>query len=128
MMPPQGRDVDGVARLELGGARRGQGLAKARKALEVRILERHHARRLAGHRMVERADIEVGDLVGREQGEAAAAGDDAGDIVRQVEMGADLRAVADPDARTGQLGREAARMRLAASKPGSTSAVGTEPI
>jgi hypothetical protein len=42
-------------------------------------------------------------------------------------MGADLGAVADPDARDGQLGRKQAQP-IVAVEAGRTSDVGTEPI
>ena len=47
--------------------------------------------------IVERADVEVGELVGREQGEAAAADRAAGEIVGKIVVRGDPRAGADPD-------------------------------
>src|SRR3546814_9882426 len=47
---------------------------------------------------VERADVQVGELVGREQRHPAAAGRDAGEVVGQVLVRGDPRAVADPHA------------------------------
>ena len=53
----------------------------AREALEVRPAEVHQADRRAGGREAERADIKVGDLLGREEREAAASRHHAGDVV-----------------------------------------------
>src|SRR3546814_4877956 len=64
----------------------------------------------AGRRQLERAGIEVGELIGREQGEAAAAGDATGDILHQVVMRRDADAVADPDAWRGA-GQQAEAVR-----------------
>jgi hypothetical protein len=53
---------------------------------------------LAGRREVDRADVQVLQLLRREQGEAAAAGRHHGDVVRHVVVRGDAGAVADPDA------------------------------
>jgi hypothetical protein len=75
-----------------------QRLAEAREALVVGRREVDQADGLAGRVEVERADVQVGQLVGREQGEAAPAGGHHGQVVRQVVVGGDAGLVADPDA------------------------------
>ena len=71
---------------------------EAREAFEVGLQEVDQADGLAGRREVERADVQVLDLLRREQGEAAPARHHAGQVVRQVVVGRDAGAVADPDA------------------------------
>src|SRR5438270_9417270 len=95
-MPPQGRDEDRIARLQLGNEGVAEGLGKARVSVQIGSGEIDHARRLPGHREVERADIEVGDLVRWKDGETTTAGNDAGEIVGFVEVRRDPAAIADP--------------------------------
>ncbi len=75
-----------------------QCLREAREAVEVGLGEIDQAHGLACGRDVQRADVEVGHLPGREQREAAAAGHHAGEVVGQVEVRGDAVAVAEPDA------------------------------
>ena len=112
---------------ELGHARRGERLPETRIFVEVGIAQRHHARRLAGHGEVERSDIEIADLVRREQSEAPPPGDNAGDIVGFVEMGADDAGIADPDPRNGNVLGQAAANGFSAAKTGQDLGSGTEP-
>src|SRR3546814_20149480 len=63
--------------------------------------DRDHAHRLPRRGLVERAEIEVGDLFGRKQYEAADARHDDRDIVRLVEMSGDMRGIARPQPRDG---------------------------
>ena len=95
-MPPERGNVDRVAGLDLGGPRRRQRLAEAREALEIGGVQFDHARRLPRHGAVERPDIEIVDLIGRKQREAPLPRGHASDIVRDVEMGGDDRAIAQP--------------------------------
>src|SRR5688572_6167356 len=57
VVPPQWRDVDRVARPQLGNLRCGKRLAEAREAFEVGLAERHQADGRAGRREVERSYI-----------------------------------------------------------------------
>ena len=98
-MPPAERNVQRVTRLELRLLRMAQRLGETRKAGEVGIRELHQAHGGAGRREVERRNVEILDLVGRKQREAAAPGRYAGDVVGEVEVGIDLDRIADPDAR-----------------------------
>ena len=81
--------------IDLGVAQR---FCEARKARRIRRREVDQADGLAGRGEVDRADVQVGQLGLREQREAAVAGGDHGQVVRQVVMGGDAGAVADPDA------------------------------
>ena len=89
---------DGIAGAKLGNAGGLQRLGEARKALEVRAREVHQTDRLSGGREIERPHVQVGDLLGRKQREAAMARDDTGEVVRQIVMRGDACAIADPDA------------------------------
>src|SRR4051794_31151449 len=77
----------------------GERLAEAWEPLEIGVRQLDHACRLASDRAVDRPWIKIADLIGREEREAAAAADYAGDIVRLVEVRCDDAGVADPDAR-----------------------------
>src|SRR6185312_12234593 len=70
-----------------------------RVTLEIRIREVDQTDCLAGGREVERADIQIDELLGREQREPAMADYDARNVVGQIVMRSDARAIADPDAR-----------------------------
>src|SRR3546814_2658257 len=87
MVPPERGDIDGVAGFEIGDQCLCLGPRVARVTLAIGRERVDHAHRLAGKRLVERADIEVGGRAGRKQGKATAAERYDGEIVRQVEMG-----------------------------------------
>ena len=97
-MPPHAGNEDRIARAELGDLRVLQRFGELRESREIRLREIDQADRLAGRREVEWTDVEVLQLFGREQREAATPRDDAGDVVRQIVMGGDARAIAEPDA------------------------------
>mmetsp|Transcript_10001 Transcript_10001/g.40585 ORF Transcript_10001/g.40585 Transcript_10001/m.40585 type:complete len:550 (-) Transcript_10001:734-2383(-) len=107
MVEPHAGDVDRIARRQLGRFARGQRVAEAREALEVRLVEVHQADRLAGGGRVQRAEVEVGQLLGREDGEAPPAGGDDGEVVRQVVVRGNAGAVAEPQADEGVARAEA---------------------
>ena len=83
---------------ELGDLRVPQRCGELREFREIRLREIDQADRLACGREVERTDVKVLQLFGREQREAAAPRDDARDVIRQIVMGGDARAIAQPDA------------------------------
>ncbi len=96
-MPPKRRDVDRVSRLQHRRGRGVQRLPELRVRRQVGGVGRDHAHRLARDGELQGTDVEIGDLLGGKQREAAAAGHDAGDVVRLVEMRRDLHRVAEPD-------------------------------
>ena len=98
MVPPHAGNEDGIARLQFSTKRMAHRFGKAREPAQVRLVQVHQADWLACWREVERPNVQVLQLVWREQGEAAAAGGGAGQVVRQVVMGGDAGLVADPDA------------------------------
>jgi hypothetical protein len=98
VVPPHRRDEDGVAGFQLGHLGVPQRLAEAREAVVVGRREVDQADGLAGRVEVERADVQVRQLLRREQREAAAAGRHHRQVVRQVVVGGDAGLVADPDA------------------------------
>ena len=111
-MPPEIRDVDGVAGLELSDIGVVHRLAETREAIELGLVERDHADRHVGGRHVHRARVEIGGLLGREEGEPPPPRDHAGEIVGDVEMRRDRRPIPDPHARRRPFRHEAVRVRL----------------
>ena len=97
MVPPHARHIHRVTRFELRHLRVFQCIPETRKSLEVGILEINHADDLVGWRKVEWPGIQVRDLSGWKQDETAPARCTAGEIVRQVVMCSDPRAVTHPD-------------------------------
>ena len=95
-VPPQARHVERVARPKLGGFRGLQRLAETRVPLEVRIFQVDQAGRLPREREVQRTDVEVLELIGREERELASPGDDTGEVLRQVPVRRRPRAIAEP--------------------------------
>jgi len=89
-------NVDRVARREHGGLRDLHRIGEARVKVEVGIVGIDHAHRSSGGRQFEWSGIEVGQLIRREEGEAAPARDDDADILLQVVMRGDPDAIADP--------------------------------
>jgi hypothetical protein len=81
----------------LGHSARAPALRQSAGSVEIGLVEVDQADRLAGRREVQRADVQVRQLLGREQREAAPARRHAGEVVRRVVVGGDARAVADPD-------------------------------
>ena len=118
LVPPHAGDVERVARLELGDQRVLERRREAREALEVGLLQVDQADRLAGRREVDRTDIQVGQLLRREQREAAMAGRHAGDVVGQVVVRRDAAAIAQPDA-----GQRLRRRRAAGRQRGQVQVV-----
>src|SRR5690606_3245297 len=99
VVPPHAGYENRVPRRELRRAGSFHRVGELREALEVRPGDVHEADRLPGGRSIQRADVEVADLLRRKQREAAGAGDDARDVVREIEVRRDPRAVAEPEAR-----------------------------
>src|SRR5439155_8241306 len=90
LMPPQLRQIERIAGFELDDERP---IASPFEAWKARVAGRAADRepdRLAGHRIVDRTDIEIADRVGRKQSESAPAGDNTGDVLERVEMAGDL--------------------------------------
>src|SRR5687768_8950155 len=98
VMPPHAGNEDRIARAELGDLRVRQRCRELREFCEIRLREIDQADRLACGREIEWTDVEVLQLFGREQREAAAPRNDACDVIRQIVMGGDARAIAQPDA------------------------------
>ncbi len=119
MVPPHARDVDGVPGFEFAGARVFQRVRETRVGVEIGVVEIDEADRLPGRREIDRADVEVRELVGRKQREAAVAGADAGDVLGDVVVRGNARAVADPDSH----GRLDAVQFQAVGRPDSRQAV-----
>src|SRR5688572_32014615 len=97
-MPPHAGNEERIARPELGDLRMLQRLGELREFAEIRPREIDQADRLACRREVEWTDVKVRQLFGREQREAATPRDDARDVIRQIVMSGDARAIAQPDA------------------------------
>ena len=97
-MPPHGRVVERVARFQFGDLRGSECLAQSREAPEVRRVDVRHGHDLTAWRRLERTWIEILDLLGRKQREAAPTDQATGDVVRQVVVGERRGAVADPRA------------------------------
>lgn len=95
-MPPHRRNVERVARTELHLARRLQRLGEPGISLEIGRIDVDETDRLAGEREIQRPDVEVLQLPGREQGPPPPARDDAGEILRLVPMRRRMRPIADP--------------------------------
>ena len=76
-----------------------QSVAKPGIAREIGIAQRHQAHRRPGGREVERADVQIRDLLRRKQRETAAAGHHAADVVPLIDMRGSGDAVAQPDPR-----------------------------
>ena len=97
-MPPAIGDVDRITRFERCGLRIFPSFCKTRIDLQVRIYWVNEAGWRSRRREFERPQIQVGNLLGGKQYEAAAARYIAGDIFAQVIMRCRTDAVAEPDA------------------------------
>src|SRR5438270_6003108 len=71
-------------------------VAKTRKSLEVRMCKLDHACRLTGDGGVDRPRVKIRDLVGREEREAAASANYAGNIVGLIEMRRNDAGISNP--------------------------------
>jgi len=91
------RQEQRVAGFQFGDLRVLQGSRETREFFIIGIGKINHTDRLTGWRDIERTDIQIAQLIGREYGEAAASGGDAGQIVGQVKVGRNAGTVADPD-------------------------------
>src|SRR5438270_13795480 len=80
-------------------------VAKTRESLEIRMREFDQARRLTGDGGVDRPRVKIRDLVGREEREAAASANYAGNIVGLVEMRRNDACVSKPYPRPRRLVR-----------------------
>ena len=99
VVPPQCRNEKRIAGSKLSDAGRGERILEPGKFSRFGSASVHHAHCGAGRGEVERTHIEVGDLFRRKQGEPAPSSDDAGEVLRLVEVGRHRDAVADPDPR-----------------------------
>ena len=99
VVPPDRRNEDRVPGLELGDFGLRQRCGKARVAFQIGRIRIDHARRRTGHGVIERTDIQVGELIGREQREPSSSGYDAGDVDRGIVVRGDPRRIADPQPR-----------------------------
>ena len=97
IVPPHGGINQQVAGLEFCNMRRSQRLAETRITVQVRTAQIDHAHDLAARRRLQRAGVEIVDLVRREECESPAADHVAGDVVGEIEVRARDRAIADPD-------------------------------
>src|SRR6185312_17303042 len=101
LVPPELRQIKRISRLELHPQRLLANLLEERKVPFRWILGRGgETHRSARHGVVDRADVELADQLWREQRESPAAGDHTGEIVEGVVMAGNVRARAEPDART----------------------------
>ncbi|KIU01562.1 hypothetical protein QU38_00990, partial [Staphylococcus aureus] len=96
MVPPERGIEEQVAGLQFRHLRGGHGFAEAGMAREIRLGEGDHRNHLAAGRRPQRAGTEIGDLVGRDQGDAPAPGRAAGQGARDVVTRTRRGAVADP--------------------------------
>ena len=96
LVPPHRGIEECVARFQFGDLRGSQCLAQSREALEVRRADVCHGHDLTARRRLEGTWIEILDLLGRKQREAASTDQATGDVVRHVVMGERRGAVADP--------------------------------
>ncbi len=112
VMPPQARDVDRVARLQLGHPSVLHRVNEPRMRIKVRYVEIHQADRLARQGIVQRTDVQVGHLIRRKQGEATASSHDAGDVLGQVPVRGRDRPVAEPQGHQTLPGRIQQRHRV----------------
>ena len=116
MVEPVVGEVERVAGLEHGALRGLKRRLQFREALEVRVLQARQRDGGAGGRELERAEVEVGHLLGREDDEAPAAGDDAGEVMRRSVMVGTR--VALPIHRRGHTAALTRGMGLSAANPG----------
>src|ERR1700733_3568581 len=86
VVPPQGRDIDGIAGRKFCKFGGGGRLGEAWKAIEVRIANVDQADWLASRGLVQRTDVEILDLIGRKHRESTPSTDHAGQVFCVVEM------------------------------------------
>ncbi len=84
VVPPQIRDEDRIARLQLRGLGHLERLRKARRTLKVGRADPHQAPRLTARAELERPDVHAGQLIRRKDRTALPSGDHAVDAVRVV--------------------------------------------
>src|SRR5512138_3139706 len=101
VVPPHARHKDRVARLQLGALPRSERLTKAWVPVEVGIGEIHDADRLPAGCRVERARIQVEDLLGRKERETAPTDRTTSKIVGRIVVARGNRARPDPNRRCG---------------------------
>jgi len=97
-MPPQWRQIQRIAGFKLDDTRVIQRFAQTREAFEVRCVGTRHGDRRAGGREIERSDVEIGDLLDREQGETTATADHHRQVVRGIEVRGRGHLIAHPQA------------------------------
>ena len=109
MMIPKGRYEECIPRLQLGNLGGRERIAETGIGRKIGGREIDHGDWAPGWGDVDRAKIEIGELVGREQSEAATPHGAAGQIIGKVVMRRDAAGIADPqgcqrDARTHRHG------------------------
>jgi len=98
VVPPHRRHEHRIARLEIGYLRVLQCFGELGEGLKIGLVEIDHAYSAPGGRIVDGPEIEITELVRREDGETAAPHRAAGQIVREIVVRRDPRGGADPDA------------------------------
>lgn len=93
MVPPVAGNEDRIAGIERRDARGGERIAKPRETVEIGVLRIDERQR---RRIIERPDIEVRDLIGREREEAPPSRDHAGEIMVAVVVRLGLYRAAEP--------------------------------
>jgi hypothetical protein len=116
VVPPQRRNEDRIAGFQFGRQRVLPGLRETREALQVGRVQVDQRDRLSGRRVVERPDVQVGQLRRREQREAPSTRDHAGDVVGDVLVCRYARAVAQPRALQRAPPAQAERVVLAETR------------
>jgi hypothetical protein len=112
LVPPQRRHVQGIARFEFRDQRIRQRFAQAWMPLEIGLVWTRQGERSPGRSEIQRSDVQIGHLVGREKSEApTSACDDRRKIVRRVEMRGGGDPVACPQSRLRRHRQAGHRMR-----------------
>ena len=92
-------NVDCVAGREFYAARLRHRSSSAREAIEVRRLRIDQTGWSSRRRELEWADVQVRNLVGREQSEPPSPGDDHGEVAKHIVVRCGYDPIADPNAR-----------------------------
>src|SRR6185312_9315224 len=122
VMPPERGYEDRITRLQFRDLRGGQRFPEFGEAFEIGILQRNHADGRTGGRPLDRADIEICNLFGREESESSLAADHAGDVVHLVEMRGRENSL--PNHNLGSTDASRRGSLCSARKPGMQSMIG----
>src|SRR6185437_13166383 len=111
LVPPELRQIERISRLELHPERLLANLLETGEATLLRAVRRGgETDGSARHGVVDRADVELPNELRREEREPAPARDHTGDVLEGVVVTGDVRASAEPDARTDALPEERHRI------------------